>query len=151
MKKNIIKSFFVLSAAIFLTSCGKDKTNKVHCGVEMSAFQAMELKKIGNEGYTFSDDDKKLAADVIETLNGLFDNKYKFNLGFIERNDQKISLYVIVSDDEEVIDKVSCYLMQHDFDGRLPETRNLLFYTESYDKILIGIKNDTSAVEENAE
>lgn len=141
MKKLIVKSIFVLFIIASLTGCGKNETKEVYCGVEMSSFQAMELKKTGNAGYNFSDDDKKLAADVIEKLNAMFDNKYKFNLGFIERDNEKISLYVIVPDDKEVIEKVSCYLLQNDFEGRLPKTRNLLFYTEAYDKLLIGIKN----------
>lgn len=141
MKNLIVKSIFVLIIAASLTGCGENETKEIYCGTEMSAFQAMELKKTGDAGYKFSDDDKKLAADVIEKLNAMYDGKYKFNLGFIERDSEKISLYVIVPDDKEVMEKVSCFLLQNDFEGRLPKTRNLLFYTESYDKLLIGIKS----------
>ena len=142
MKNFIIKSISATVLCALFVACGDNQGPKEkYCGVEMSSFQAMELKKTGNAGYIFSDDDKKLASDIIDELNALYNNEHKFNLGFIERDSNKISLYVIVPDDQAVIEKVSCHLLQNDFDGRLPETRNLLFYTSAYDKLLIGIKS----------
>ena len=142
MRNFFIKCLSIVFVCCLVYSCGQaEGVKEKYCGVEMSSFQAMELKKTGNAGYEFSDDDKKLAADVIDELNALYNNKYKFNIGFIERNSEKISLYIIVPDDKKIIEKVSCHILQNDFDGRLPKTRNLLFYTSAYDKLLIGIKN----------
>lgn len=143
MKNTIIKGFMVLAVCAAIVSCGKGKDEPLkekYCGLEISAFDVIALKKIGDKGYTFSDDDNKLAADMMAALKGLFDNKYDIQIGFIERNADKIGLYVITPDDQKVVEKVSCYLLENDFDGRLPKTRNLLFYTPDHNTLLAAVK-----------
>lgn len=133
--------FFTFIFCIALTACGgKQEAADKYCGKELSAFQVMDLKKIGDQGYTFSDEDNKLAADMIAALNGLYETSPEIQIGFIMKEADKIGLYVLVPD-ATYVEKASCYLLQNDFDGRLPKTRNLVFYSKGTNDLLAGIRS----------
>ena len=140
--KTIFKPLAVACLLLTLISCGqKQEPKEKYCGYEVSGFEVIDLKAAGDKGYTYTDEDKKLAADITAAINGLFDTNKDIKIGFILKTDAKIGLYILGPDDGESVEKISCYLLQNNFDGRLPEERRLLFYTETNQTIVAAIRN----------
>ena len=67
---------------------------------------------------------------------------------FFMRNNEKIGLYVLGPNDQKEIEKISCLLLKEDFDGRLPEERELLFYTNDHNTLLAAVKSKSEEVGE---
>jgi hypothetical protein len=144
--KTITKTFILLSA-IALTSCGQGSKKddgqpavaEKYCGQEISGYEVMDLKALGNN-YKYTEEDNKLHNDLAAEVNKQFNDTVKVELFFTQRTPEIISMYVMAPDDKAIVEKVSCYIMQNDFNGRLPKTRKLLFYTPKHNTLVAAIK-----------
>jgi hypothetical protein len=138
--KNNMRFLTIAAAAIILASCGqKQERKELYCGFEMSGFEVMDYKSIGNKGYTYSDADKALHAKLTESVNGLFDNKHDIKVAFVFKDNDKIALYVIAPSDKAMVEKISCYLLKENIEG-LPKNRSLMFYTNEHDTLVAAVK-----------
>ncbi|OIQ16288.1 MAG: hypothetical protein BM557_10475 [Flavobacterium sp. MedPE-SWcel] len=128
-----------------LTNCKKqhEAPKEKYCGIEVTGFEIMDLKTIANKGYTYTDEDKALAGDMMRAVEEIPNNSYKAKFSFFMKDENTIGMYIIGPDDQAAVEKISCLLLQEDFDGRLPENRKLLFYTDDHANLVAAIKSKT--------
>ena len=145
--KFAVKSLFILFATLSLVGCKKtqDPPKEKYCGIEMTGFEVMDTKTIANEGYTYTPEDRELAADMIAAIDSMSGKAYDINFSFFMRNKEKIGLYVLGPDDQKDVEKISCLLLKENFGGRLPKERELLFYTKDHSTLLAAIKSKSEA------
>lgn len=128
---------------IALAGCGqKSEPVEKYCGLEVPGFEVINLKSLGDKGYEYSDEDNKLAGDIIDAVKQNFNADVK--LAFVKRDDKEIAMYVLGPSDQAVVEKISCYLLENDFDNRLPDTRRLLFYTDDHSSLVAAVKSKTA-------
>ncbi len=138
----VLKSAMLLLSAVAMVSCGqKQEPKERYCGKDISGFEVMDLKKLG-ETYKFTEADNKLALDVQNVLTKMAaDKKAEIEVGMIVHDKERIGFYIIVPEDPEIIEASSCYLLQNDMGGRLPKSRKLLFYAKDHNSLLAAITN----------
>lgn len=142
MKTSIIKSALTIFTVIALTGCvQKQEVKEKYCGLEMSGFEVMDAKMIGNKGYEYTAEDKDLLVDVTDGVHKLFNDELEIEFFFFMKDKDKIGMYIIAPDDKEVVEKISCYLLKNDFEERLPATRNLIFYTDKHETLVAAVKS----------
>lgn len=141
--KTTIKTLLLLATCLVFTNCKKtqDPPKEKYCGIEMTGFEVMDSKTIAKKGYTHTSADKKLSGDMMAAIDSMSGEAYDVNFSFFMRDNEKIGLYVIGPDDQAEVEKISCLLLTEDFDGRLPEERELLFYTNDHSTLLAAIKS----------
>ncbi len=124
---------------ISVIGCGqKSEPVEKYCGLEVPGFEVINLKSLGDKGYEYSDEDNKLAGDMMDAVKQNFNADIR--LGFIKRNDNEFAAYILGPSDQEVVEKISCYLLENNFDNRLPEMRWLLFYTDDHSSLVAAVK-----------
>lgn len=137
MKATIISTF--LLTVLTLTGCGKKvELKEKYCGVEIAGFEVINIKSLGDKGYDYSDDDNKLAGDIMDKIKELYNTDVR--LAFVSKDQNEMAMYILGPSDTEVVEKISCYLLVNDFDGRLPETRKLLFYADEHSSLVAAVK-----------
>lgn len=142
MKKAIIKSALIIFMSMTIIGCGKkQEVKEKYCGVEMSGFDVMDAKSLGSKGYDYTPDDKKLLVDVTEAVHKLFNDELEIEFFFFMKDSNKIGMYIIAPDDQSIVETISCYLLRNNFEGRLPENKNLIFYTDKHETLVAAIKN----------
>ena len=142
MKTSIIKSALAIFTVVVMVSCGKkQEVKEKYCGLEMSGFEVMDAKMIGNKGYEYTAEDKDLLVDITEQVHKLFNDELEIEFFFFMKDKDKIGMYIIAPDDKEVVEVISCYLLKNDFEGRLPSNKNLIFYTDKHETLVAAIKN----------
>lgn len=142
MKTSIIKSALAIFTVVVMASCGKkQEVKEKYCGLEMSGFEVMDAKMIGNKGYEYTAEDKDLLVDITEQVHKLFNDELEIEFFFFMKDKDKIGMYIIAPDDKEVVEVISCYLLKNDFEGRLPSNKNLIFYTDKHETLVAAIKN----------
>lgn len=52
-----------------------------------------------------------------------------------------MGLYVIGPDDQNVVEKISCFLLSEQLDAKLPSDRYRLFYSNEHENLVAGIRN----------
>lgn len=125
---------------IILIGCGqKTEPAEKYCGLEIPGFEVINLKSLGDKGYEYSDADNKLAGDIMDVVKENFNTDVK--LAFVKRDDAEIAMYIIGPSDQGVVEKISCYLLENDFDSRLPAKRSLLFYTDDHSSLVAAVKS----------
>jgi len=142
MKTSIIKSALAIFTVVVMVGCGKkQEVKEKYCGLEMSGFEVMDAKMIGNKGYEYTAEDKDLLVDITEQVHKLFNDELEIEFFFFMKDKDKIGMYIIAPDDKEVVEVISCYLLKNDFEGRLPSNKNLIFYTDKHETLVAAIKN----------
>lgn len=142
MKKFIIKSALIIFTGMTIIGCGqKQEVKEKYCGVEMSGFEVMDAKTAGNKGYDYTEDDKKLLVDITEAVHQLFNDELEIEFFFFMKTSDKIGMYIIAPEDQKIVETISCYLLKNNFDGRLPENKNLIFYTDKHETLVAAIKS----------
>lgn len=142
MKTSIIKSALAIFTVVVMAGCGKkQEVKEKYCGLEMSGFEVMDAKMIGNKGYEYTAEDKDLLVDITEQVHKLFNDELEIEFFFFMKDKDKIGMYIIAPDDKEVVEVISCYLLKNDFEGRLPSNKNLIFYTDKHETLVAAIKN----------
>ncbi|MNK07699.1 hypothetical protein D3C87_256160 [compost metagenome] len=142
MKTSIIKSALAIFTVVVMLSCGKkQEVKEKYCGLEMSGFEVMDAKMIGNKGYEYTAEDKDLLVDITEQVHKLFNDELEIEFFFFMKDKDKIGMYIIAPDDKEAVEVISCYLLKNDFEGRLPSNKNLIFYTDKHETLVAAIKN----------
>lgn len=141
-----MKRIFAIIIAVMVCStllkCGEtQKPKEKYCGIEISGFEVMDLKTIGNQGYTYTDEDKQLAGDMMDAVNKMLGKEDAVRFSYFMRDENTIGMYVIGPNDQEAVEKISCLLLQEDFGGRLPGERKLLFYTDDHETLVAAIKS----------
>lgn len=141
--KFAVKSLFIVFITLSLVGCKKtqDPPKEKYCGIEMTGFEVMDSKTIAKKGYNHTSADKELSGDMMAAIDSMSGEAYDVNFSFFMRDNEKIGLYVIGPDDQAEVEKISCLLLTEDFDGRLPEERELLFYTNDHSTLLAAIKS----------
>ncbi|AXG75181.1 hypothetical protein DVK85_13465 [Flavobacterium arcticum] len=141
--KTTIKTLLVLITCFTLANCNKkqEAPKEKYCGVEITGFEIMDLKTIGNKGYTYTDADKVLAGDMMEAVDKMLGKTDAVKFSYFMRDENTIGMYVIGPDDQAEVEKISCFLLKEDFDGRLPKERKLLFYTNDHNTLVAAIKS----------
>ncbi|WP_094414232.1 hypothetical protein [Flavobacterium cyanobacteriorum] len=132
----------VLWCLMFATqiSCGhKAEIKEKYCGVEMSGFEVLDYKKMGDDGYDYTEDDKLLLSELKTGINNLFDNKEAIEVYFAMKDKGRIALYIVAPDDKAMVEKISCYVLASGFKN-LPPSRNLLFYTNEHNSLVAAVK-----------
>lgn len=142
MKTSIIKSALAIFTVVVMAGCEKkQEVKEKYCGLEMSGFEVMDAKMIGNKGYEYTAEDKDLLVDITEQVHKLFNDELEIEFFFFMKDKDKIGMYIIAPDDKEVVEVISCYLLKNDFEGRLPSNKNLIFYTDKHETLVAAIKN----------
>lgn len=142
MKTSIIKSALAIFTVVVIAGCGKkQEVKEKYCGLEMSGFEVMDAKMIGNKGYEYTAEDKDLLVDITEQVHKLFNDELEIEFFFFMKDKDKIGMYIIAPDDKEFVEVISCYLLKNDFEGRLPSNKNLIFYTDKHETLVAAIKN----------
>ncbi len=140
--KTIIKILLTLFTCFTLTNCGQKKEGPKdkYCGTEITGFEVMDLKTIRNKGYTYTDEDKELAGDMMDAVNKMLGKEDAVKFSYIMKDENTIAMYVLGPNDQAEVEKISCLLLKEDFDGRLPKERKLLFYTDDHNTLVAAIK-----------
>lgn len=142
MKKIIFKSALIIFMGMTVIGCGKkQEVVEKYCGVEMSGFEVIDAKTAGNAGYNYTEDDKKLLVDITKAVHELFNNELEIEFFFFMKDSDKIGMYIIAPEDQKTVETISCYLLKNNFEGRLPENKNLIFYTDKHETLVAAIKN----------
>lgn len=146
--KTLYKTIAIVLIGFTLTSCGEEqKPREKYCGIEMSGFEVMDLKSLRNKGYEHTTEDKELAGDMMDAVKSISDNEYEAKFSFFMRDENAIGLYIVAPNDSAAVEKISCLLLEEDFNGRLPKQRKLLFYTDEHETILAAIKTKKETTE----
>ncbi|NDI98206.1 hypothetical protein GWA97_03880 [Flavobacterium sp. LaA7.5] len=147
--KTTIKTLLVLITCFTLVNCNKkqDEPKEKYCGIEITGFEVMDLKTIRNEGYTYTDEDKSLAGDMMDAVNKMLGKEDAIKFSYIMKDANTIAMYVIGPNDQAEVEKISCFLLKEDFDGRLPKERKLLFYTDDHNTLVAAIKSKKEKTE----
>lgn len=123
-----------------LISCGhRAEIKEKYCGVEMSGFEVLDYKKMGDAGYDYSKEDKILLEQLTLGINGLFKDKEKIEVYFAMKNAEKIAIYIVAPDDKAMVEQISCYILNSKFQN-LPANRNILFYTNAHNTLVAAVK-----------
>ncbi|GGB74770.1 hypothetical protein GCM10007424_13410 [Flavobacterium suaedae] len=148
--KIIVKGALLVVLSLGMVNCKKtqDPPKEKYCGIEMTGFEVMDSKTIAKKGYNHTSDDKELAGDMMAAIDSMSGKAYDVNFSFFMRDNEKIGLYVLGPNDQKEIEKISCLLLKEDFDGRLPEERELLFYTNDHNTLLAAVKSKSEEVGE---
>lgn len=148
--KIITKGALIIALSLLMVNCKKtqDPPKEKYCGIEMTGFEVMDSKTIAKKGYTHTSADKELSGDMMAAIDSISGKAYEVNFSFFMRDKEKIGLYVIGPNDQAEVEKISCLLLTEDFDGRLPEERELLFYTNDHNTLLAAIKSKKEEAEE---
>ncbi len=134
----------VLLVVIALISCaGHIEKEEKNCGVEMSVSEVAEVNKTG-ANYNYKDSDLDLLADITTGVHELFNDQYEIEVFFAMHSKDKIALYVIVPDDENMIEKIRCYILTTNLKD-IPKNRLLLFYSDQNDTFLSAFKTKTGS------
>lgn len=142
MKNVIIKSVLIIFTGMTIIGCGqKQEIKEKYCGVEMSGFEVMDAKTAGNKGYDYTENDKKLLVDITEAVHKLFNDELEIEFFFFMKTSDKIGMYIIAPEDQEIVKTISCYLLNNNFEGRLPDNKNLIFYTDKHETLVAAIKS----------
>lgn len=138
MKKNLV---MVSLWAFALLSCKgeKQEIKEKYCGVEMTGYEVMDYKTMGNKGYTYSDADKALHSKLTDTLNKMFKDEHDIVVSFAYKDNDKMALYIVAPDDKAIVEKISCYLLQTRIEG-MPTNKNVMFYTEDHNTLVAAVK-----------
>lgn len=132
----------ILSIAL---SCGhKAEIKEKYCGVEMSGFEVLDYKKMGDAGYNYTADDKILLEQLTLGINGLFKDKEKIEVYFAMKDANKIAIYIVAPDDKAMVEQISCYILNSQFQN-LPASRNILFYTNAHNTLVAAVKTKPAA------
>jgi hypothetical protein len=136
-----IKTALLLLIAFTITNCGqKQEPKEKYCGIEISGFEVIDLKAIGDKGFNYTEEDRSTERGLTAELNALFDNTKNIKVIFFMKTDDTIGMYIMAPDDQQVVEKISCHILTNTFNGRLPENRKLLFYTDAHDTLVAAIK-----------
>ncbi|QYJ68306.1 hypothetical protein [Flavobacterium litorale] len=151
--RTTIKTLLVVVTCLTLANCNKTPATpqEKYCGIEITGFEVMDLKTMKGKGYTYTKEDKALAGDMMDAVNEKLGTEDAVKFSFFMKDDKTIGIYVITADDQEVVEKVSCLLLENDFNGRLPKERKLLFYTDDHDTLVAAIKTKKETKEEAEE
>ncbi len=135
-----IKIFTFFSLLILGVSCGhKAEVKEKYCGVEMSGFEVLDYKKMGDAGYDYSEADKLLLDELTSGVNALFEDKQKVEIYFAMKDADKIAIYIVAPDDKVMVEKIACYILKSEFKN-LPVNRNVLFYTNEHNSLVAAVK-----------
>lgn len=130
----------VLMMFLALTSCGeKQEVKELGCGVEMSGYEVMDTKTLGNKGFTYSEADNKLALEMGDAASRLVGEEDEVKIAFVEKDDSKFAAFVVGPAEIEQVEKISCMIFS-DFSAQLPKEKKLLFYTDDHNTLVAAIK-----------
>ena len=130
----------ILAILLIVISCGhKAEIKEKYCGVEMSGFEVLDYKKMGDAGYDYTKEDKILLEQLTLGINGLFKDKEKVEVYFAMKNAEKIAIYIVAPDDKTMVEQISCFILNSQLQN-LPAHRNILFYTNAHNTLVAAVK-----------
>jgi hypothetical protein len=137
MKKVVLSIAFVV-----ISACAhKAEIKEKYCGIEMSGFEVLDYKKMGDDGYNYTTEDKVLLNELTTNINRLFNNKEKIEVYFADKTKDNIAVYIVAPDDKVMVEKISCYILKAEFNN-MPPNRNLLFYTNEHNTLVAAVKTN---------
>lgn len=140
--KIIFKTVLVTAVLTLAVSCGeKQEVKELGCGAEMSGYEVMDVKALGNTPFTYSEENRKLALEMTDMVNKAMGTGDEIKIAFVKIDDKDFAAFVVGPADVAEVEKISCVLVNDDFGGRLPQNRKFLYYTEDHNTLVAAIKN----------
>jgi hypothetical protein len=140
--KTIFKTLTVTTVFALAVSCGeKQEIKELGCGAEMSGYEVMDVKALGNTPFTYSEENRKLALEMTDMVNKALGTGEEIKIAFVKIDDKDFAAFVVGPADVAEVEKISCLLVNNDFGGRLPQNRKYIYYTEDHNTLVAAIKN----------
>jgi hypothetical protein len=126
--------------ALFISVCSFAQNSPI-CGRAISNEEMAVLSQEMVKRYEYKDNDLDILADVTTEVMGLYDDNYVFEVFFFMKDRKRIGINVIGSFNDEIKEKISCYLLATKIKG-LPDKRFLLFYDEQSEALVYKVTNE---------
>lgn len=130
-----------LAAFSILPACStRQPLPEKGCGVEMTGREIEEVQR-RDTAYHYEGGDLYLHEDVSAGVWGLFNDTLEIEVFFFLHDKNSMGIMIGLPDKAVGTEKISCYLFNNDFNGRLPKNRYILFFQSENSDWLFGIKN----------
>jgi hypothetical protein len=126
-------------------NCGSESSTnsniKKYCGYEMPGNEVTDVRTRGQQ-YNYSDKDMEIHSEIAAFAQDIGGDSIVIEVFFFLSNEKELGIYLFGPKDFQLIEKMSCAIINGKYKERVPPKKYILYYETNKEPLLAGIKSE---------
>lgn len=110
------------------------------CGNELTENEVIEIRTRG-QGYKYSSKDMEIHSEIAMLAQEIGGDSITMEIFFFLSNNKELGIYIFGPNDNNIIRKMSCAIMNIKYKHPIQPIIYILYYETNKEPLLLGVKN----------